>query len=98
MCFVSNRVSYSEVLGTKYQKGVVVLVTFDGDIPIFGKLQDILVTKTTVEEYDTSHPHSSSGEIQPPRQSSSLPASQAFTIMMRSQDQVQWLTSRVPAL
>lgn len=44
MCFVSNRVSYAEVLGTKYQKGVVVLVTFDDDIPIFGKLQDIIVT------------------------------------------------------
>ena len=43
-CFVSNRVSYAEVLGTEYQEGVVVLVTFDDDIPIFGKLQDIIVT------------------------------------------------------
>ena len=36
--------SYAEVLGTKYQKGVVVLVTFDDDIPIFGRIKDIYVT------------------------------------------------------
>ena len=36
--------SYAEVLGTKYQKDVAVLVTFDDDIPIFGRIKDIIVT------------------------------------------------------
>lgn len=38
--------SYVEILGTKYQKGVVVLVTFDDEIPIFGRLEDIIVTSS----------------------------------------------------
>lgn len=38
------RVSYAEISGTHYSKGMIVLCTFDEDVPIFGKILDIIVT------------------------------------------------------
>ena len=44
--FVSFRVSYADISGTKYCKGCVILCTFCDDDPIFGKVLDIVVTES----------------------------------------------------
>lgn len=36
------RVSFAEILGTRYSKGSVLLCTFDEDIPVFGKIIDMI--------------------------------------------------------
>lgn len=39
---VSYRASYVEINGTHYARGNIVLCTFDEDIPVFGKIIDIV--------------------------------------------------------
>ena len=40
------RVSYAEFAGTRYSKGSVVFCTIDDDVPVFGKILDIVVLGT----------------------------------------------------
>ena len=40
------RVSYAEFAGTRYSKGSFVFCTIDDDVPVFGKILDIVVLGT----------------------------------------------------
>ena len=40
-----NSVSYVEITGTRYKQGNILVCSFDEEIPVFGKIVDIIVTK-----------------------------------------------------
>ena len=40
-----NSVSYVEITGTRYKQGNILVCSFDEEIPVFGKIVDIIITK-----------------------------------------------------